>query len=202
MPVKVTKRSTLENEYSACQASIEELEARVWQSAALLGLASVTSLALVASNEASILVALLIGATSSFGTFLWWRLANRWWSLLHAKMERMIHIEEELQAPGQQHYIAFLDELHGHGSSRPVLPSNPRIPALARAHRIGLARARRLASLVYEGKRPKEALWPLPWLTVAAWLFYLAYRIVIIISPQLRVLFFFLSIGPLVVPGA
>jgi hypothetical protein len=194
--------STLQNEYSACQASIHGLEANVWQSAALFGLASITSLALVASSDTSVFVAIVTGTISSFGTFVWWRLADRWWSILDANLERMRHIEEDLKVRGRSHYIAFLDALHDHRSSRPVPLSDPQIAKLATSHRITLDRARLLAGLVYQRRSPKDVLWPLPWLTAGAWLVYLAVRIAAAIFPAVRISLFFLPMGRVIVPGA
>ena len=90
------ERHTLLKEYEVCQDSVESLEALVWQSAATIGLVSVGTLALVATSRPSIPTIIIVGAFSTAGTVLWWRLANRWWSVQRTKLQRMWDIEEDL----------------------------------------------------------------------------------------------------------
>jgi len=164
------------NEYSACQSSVESLDASVWQSAAIIGLASIGTFALIAANNPQVLAVIIVGIFSTLGSFAWWRLANRWWSVRDAKIERMRHIEADLDISGQSHYIAFMDDLHLGRSSRPLPPEDPLIRTLSSRYNIQIGRARELADLEYERKGPKDVLRLFPWTTLIVWVAYVALR--------------------------
>jgi len=65
------KLSILLKEYETCQVSVQQLDASVWQSAALIGLVSIGTLALVATNPTTIPAIILLGTFSTAGTFIW-----------------------------------------------------------------------------------------------------------------------------------
>ena len=186
------RMAALLNEYSACQSSVESLDASVWQSAAIIGLVSIGTLGLVVANNPVISASIIVGVFSTLGTFTWWRMANRWWSVRDAKIERMRHIEEDLGVAGQSHYIDYMDDLHQGRSSKRVPHDDPQIRTLSREHNIRIARARELAGLEYERKGPKDALKRFPWVTLIAWTLYIVLRVIGPIWESLRIKFFVL----------
>lgn len=163
--------ATLLNEYQMCQASVQQLDSAVWQSAALIGLVSLGTLALVATSDSSIRVILLLGVFSTIGSFVWWSMANRWWSIQTAKIRRMRDIEDDLDVPGQTHYVDFLDNLHESRSSAPIpIPEeDPLVQNLADIHGLSIKRARVLAKLTHERAGPRDRLEWFPWATALAW---------------------------------
>ncbi len=193
--------SILLKEYEVCQASVQSLEATVWQSAAVLGIVSIGSLAAAAAGRATIETIALLGVFSSASAVLWWRLAARWWSILHAKLQRMLHIEEDLHLPGQSHYIVFLNALHSDGSSAPR-PDDPRIPALAKEYSIPPKRAHALAWLQYDRKGPREVLWAVPVVTALIWLVYLLLHLVPVILRAFHVAVLVFPLKLLALPDA
>jgi hypothetical protein len=194
------KLTILLKEYETCQASVQQLDSAVWQSAALIGSVSIGTLALVATEPASIPVIILLGAFSTTASFIWWRMANRWWSIQTAKIRRMRHIEEELPTRGQTHYVDFLDDLHRGRSSKPVDEKDPRVAELAKAHSLPIERARLLAHLEHERSGPRELLRGFRWATLAAWAIFLALRILPTIARAVSLIL--LSLGWRIVPGA
>ena len=172
------RASVLLNEYTTCQSSVESLDGSVWQSAAIIGLASIGTFALIAANNPQILAVMIVGVFSTLGSFTWWRLANRWWSVRDAKIVRMRHIEQDLEIPGQSHYIDFMNDLHLGRPSKPLSPEDPLIQTLSRHYNIQVGRARELAGLEYERKGPKDVLRLFPWATLIVWVLYVALRAV------------------------
>jgi len=165
------------NEYKVCQSSVESLDASVWQSAAIIGLVSIGTFALIAANEPRISAVVIVGIFSTLGSFAWWQLAIRWWSVRDAKILRMRHIEQELDAPGQSHYIDYMDDLHRGRPSRPISGQDDQVQLLSRQHSIRIARARELAGLQYERRGPKDVLRWFPWITMIVWIFYVSARL-------------------------
>ncbi|MGA9191812.1 MAG: hypothetical protein WBZ24_08775 [Anaerolineales bacterium] len=183
MAKQASKPSTeiLLKEYEVCQSSIESLAANVWQTSAVIGLASVGTLALVATTNPPLLVSLLVGLFSMLGVLVWWKLAYRLWSVRDAKIVRMRHIEEDLDVAGQGHYVAFMDELYNQSSARLVLHDHHRIKELAKKYKISDEKARDLAQVEYQRKGPKDWVRVFLYATPAFWLLYLAYRLVPIV---------------------
>jgi len=170
--------AALLNEYSTCQSSVESLDGSVWQSAAIIGLVSIGTLALVAANSPAISAAIIVGVFSTLGSFTWWRMANRWWSVRDTKIERMRHIEEDLGVAGQSHYIDYMNDLHEGRSPRAIAHDEPRILELSRRHNLRIGRARELADLEFERRGPKDILKGFPWATLIAWSLYIAVRLI------------------------
>ena len=173
------RRAVLLNEYSSCQSSIESLDASVWQSAGIIGLVTIGTFSLIVANNLSIFAAAIVGFFSTWGVFTWWRMAIRWWSVRDAKIERMRHIEKDLDVPGQTHYIEFLDRLYDSRSSGPDAQHDDLIRKLSRHHHIGLNRARELVKNVsFERKGPRDALSSFRLLTFFIWIIYIALRLI------------------------
>jgi hypothetical protein len=179
MAKRTTHPSTevLLKEYEVCQSSIESLAANVWQTSAVIGLASVGTLALVATTNPPVLASLFVGMFSILGMMVWWRLAYRLWSVRDAKIVRMQHIEEDLAVAGQCHYVAFMDELYNQRPRRKVLHDAHRIQELAKKFKIPEERARHLARVEYQRKGPKDWIRIFIYAMPATWLLYLAYRL-------------------------
>jgi hypothetical protein len=192
--------TALLGEYQVCQQSVQSLEATVWQSATAMGLVSIGTLALAATSDATVPTILLLVVFSTAGAVFCWRLAIRWWSILHAKLQRMLHIEEDLDLPGQSHYIVFLNDLHSDGSSAPR-PQDPRISALAKEHSIPLKRAHALAQLEYNRKGPREVLWAFPLVTGLIWFLYLVLQILPVVLQAFTIAVITLPIGISLPPG-
>ena len=186
--------SVLMNEYSACQSSVESLDSSVWQSAAIIGLASVGTFALIAANNPQVLAVIIVGFFSTLGSFAWWRLANRWWSVRDAKIARMRHIEDDLQIAGQSHYIDFMNDLHLGRSSMPIPAADHLIRGLAKRHNIRIERASELAGLEYERKGPKDVLRWFPWVTMIVWVAYVALRTISVLVELVTPKWFMLPI--------
>lgn len=43
--------------------------------------------------------------------FLWWKLAQRWYSIEHVRFTRMRGIERQLRRPGQASYVQYLNDI-------------------------------------------------------------------------------------------
>jgi hypothetical protein len=188
------RHAALRNEYQVCQASVQQLESAVWQSATLIGLASLGTLTLVATSDSSIALILVLGWFSTTGAFIWWRMANRWWSIQAAKIRRMRDIEDELDIPGQTHYVDFLDDLHRGRSSAPLPIDDANISRLAADHNVRIERARALASLDHERTGPREVLRGFRWVTLLAWSIFALARLIPHFSDAFHIFFFILPI--------
>jgi hypothetical protein len=169
VPKQSDPTTILLNEYNLCQSSAQALEATIWQSAGLIGLVGIGTLTLVATSEAALLPTILVGAFSTAGSIIWWRMAKRWWSIEHAKFRRMRHIESILGLPGQMHYVSFLDDLHHHSTSAPVPANDPRVATLADRYSLPMAHAMSIAALQYHRAGPMDILNWFPALTAVAW---------------------------------
>lgn len=106
------KRDILLTEYKICQDSANRLEAIVWQTSSIMGIASVATLALVATRKPGFISLLLVAILASVIPFLWWQIARRLWSIEHVKLARMLEIEQELGIVRQTRQLKYLDDLH------------------------------------------------------------------------------------------
>jgi len=199
------RNTILLKEYEVCQSSAQALEATIWQSAGLIGLASIGTLALLATSSPSFIPALVVGILSSAASFMWWLMARRWWSIQHAKFRRMRHIETALQQPGQMHYISFLDDLHLDFNPSPVKAGDPRysrVPALADQYSLQGTQADSVAQLEYHRRGPVEILNYFPLLTTVAWAVYLGTLLVPWLSRVVHIFFYVVPTGVWSIPGA
>ncbi len=101
-------RDELLKEYELCQASARALETQIWQTGGAVGFGSIGSLILVAEHELPWLAVLSIGFVVVSATFIWMKMAMRWWSVQHAFFLRMRHLESQLGL-FQTRYLDFLD---------------------------------------------------------------------------------------------
>ena len=183
MPVRklnLSKAETIDallKEYELCQSSAYSLEQVIWQTSAVLGLGSIGALLAVAANRPMILVALPIAALSVASSFLWWRVANRWWTIEHLKFARMRHIESELSVIRQTTYVKYLDDLNDTLAAAHALPASKDAEQIRRRLRQTLRMpaplARDIEALDYQRAGPKEILRSLPRIILGAWLVYL-----------------------------
>ncbi len=109
---KLASDSLLLKEYELCQASVQRLESTIWQTFAAIGVVSIATLVAVAKASPDALVAFVIGILVIATTFIWWYMARRWWSIQHATILRMRHIEECTGTLYQMRYVYYLDGLH------------------------------------------------------------------------------------------
>ncbi|OFW64866.1 MAG: hypothetical protein A2Y74_09225 [Actinobacteria bacterium RBG_13_63_9] len=189
-------------EYELCQSSAQSLEATVWQSAGLIGLVSIGTLALMATSTPSVVPALAVGSLSTASSIMWWAMAKRWWSIQHAKFRRMRHIEATFQTPGQMHYISFLDHLHSDRKSAPLKAEDPRVVAFAEQYSLQIAQAKSLAELQYHRRGPMEILKYFPALTALAWAVYVLVLLAPIAAKALQFFFILIPLGVWQIPGA
>jgi len=198
MAKQITRPSTevLLKEYEVCQSSIESLAANVWQTSTVIGLASVGTLALVATTNPPFLASLLVGVFSMLGTLVWWKLAYRLWSVRDAKIVRMRHIEEDLAVAGQGHYVAFMDELYSRRPRRKVFHDDHRILEMAKKFNIPEDRARQLSQVEYQRKGPKDWIRIFIYAMPATWLIYLTYRVALLVWGFLSMNVFFILFQP------
>lgn len=95
MPDKYTRAL---DEYKLCHEQIKRLEASIWQTATLFGVGSGVGLVAVATQLAKTpsqfafpsIAASLVGIVL---TLVWWRFAQRWWSIQHVYLSRMRELE-------------------------------------------------------------------------------------------------------------
>src|SRR3990172_11219093 len=86
------------DEYKLCDERTSRLEGYVWQTASLLGIASILGLIttgrdLAASPHSAALPSALGSVFGIVAALVWWRFARRWWSIQHLMFERMREIE-------------------------------------------------------------------------------------------------------------
>lgn len=95
-----SNQDELWKQYELCRDSAQGLETLIWQTSAGLGVGSLGTLILVANHpeneQLPWYVVVTLGALVLFMTILWWYMARRWWSIQHAFLIRMRHIEEDL----------------------------------------------------------------------------------------------------------
>jgi len=178
--VKLTKAETvaaLLKEYEVCQASASSLEQVIWQTSAVLGLGSLGAIIAVAAKTPPFLVSAVIAALSTAASFLWWQVANRWWTIEHIKFARMRHIERHLGVLRQNNYIKYVDDLYDslHPRQPSPTPINERAirSKLRTTLRLGDAEADEIELLDYQRAGPKEILQSLRWIILASWIVYL-----------------------------
>ena len=172
-------RANLLKEYEICQQAAQALENAIWQSATVLGLGSAAGLILTLSQGSSLHVIALVGTLVITGSFAWWRIARRWWSIQYSKFTRMLHIEAQLRYPGQVSYLRYLDDLSelvaertsqkGHISR--IRPAG--VPR--RSYEIPASAAKdlhRLNCRDFERRGPREVLENLPWVSLFVWVGY------------------------------
>ena len=155
-------------EYELCQDSAQSLESTVWQTSAIIGIGSIGSLILVANHppdeQPPFLVAAFIGALVSLASFIWWRMARRWWSIQHAKYLRMRHIEEDLNIY-QTRYVRYMDDISELSTSGLLEGRQDDLRHFANYQRAGI----------------QEYLRFLPLFIAIAWGLYLSVRLLLII---------------------
>jgi len=171
------QREELIREYELCQQGVQALEATIWQSGSLIGIGSAGGILLVAGLDDAKLAVIPAGIVVVYASFLWWRLAKRWWSVQHARITRMRLIEKELQRAGQTSYVQYLNDLHrvcsrrkkrwnrrGKRAEGPVARLRNSVPLedAAELHRVNWP--------TYYKPGPREFLWQLPWLNLVAWI--------------------------------
>jgi hypothetical protein len=109
------EKEMLLKEYELCQVSAQGLESAIWQTSAAIGIGSIGTLALVAGQPLlgwlGLGIPITIGLLAILASWIWWRMARRWWSIQHVKFCRMRHIEERLQFFYQTRYLTYLDDL-------------------------------------------------------------------------------------------
>ena len=108
---KLASDNLLLKEYELCQASAQRLESTIWQTFAVIGVVSIATLVAVAKAPPDIVVAVIVGVFVIGTTFVWWFMARRWWSIQHATILRMRHIEECIGSLYQMRYVHYLDGL-------------------------------------------------------------------------------------------
>lgn len=94
-------------EYELCQHFIQHKESSIWQTFAVLGVASFAALVLVA--KADFFVIFVVGLSAISSIWIWWRMANRWWDIQHTNLLRMFHIEQDLDCIYQIRYVKYRD---------------------------------------------------------------------------------------------
>jgi len=169
--------SALLTEYDTCQASATSLEQAVWQSSTILGFGALATLVAVASSKLPFNAAAIAALLSTASTFLWWKIANRWWTIQHLKFARMRHIEEMLGALRQNHYVKYVDDLYDTLAKEPRPPDSSRATNIRHHVREALGidetTALRIEELTYQRAGPKELLRPLRWFVLGIWATYL-----------------------------
>ena len=157
------KRDILLAEYEVCQDSAHRLESIVWQTGSIMGIGSVTALALVATRNPGFFTVLLIAIFASAIPFLWWQIARRLWSVEHLKLGRMLAIEQELRIVRQTRQLKYLDDLHKQfGKALKRADADPVIDKfraeLRRKYGISVAEARNLEQLDHHRRGPQDVL--------------------------------------------
>lgn len=112
-------------EYKLCQDSVQTLESTIWTTSGVIGIGSLGSIVAIltqfspatfflrpekvgAITPASMLMISLIGVVVTTTVFLWWGMAQRWWTIQHTTLRRMRHLEKRLGF-NQKRYIDFRD---------------------------------------------------------------------------------------------
>jgi hypothetical protein len=154
-------------EHELCQESSRSLEATIWQSASVIGVGSIGSLALLATKRISPVLSTVIAAVAVTAVWTWWKVTKRWWSIQHAKYARMADIECELGVPFQQRYLDFLDDYCEHVAQEPLLD-------IAKRHGLSISSAEKLWNRRrdHQTKGIRETLPCLLHLITLAWVIY------------------------------
>jgi len=172
-------RAELLKEYEIFQQAAQALENAIRQSGTALGLGSAAGLILTLSQGSGLHVIGLVGTLVITGSFAWWSIARRWWSIQYSKFTRMLHIEAQLRYPGQVSHLRYLDDLSelvaertsqkGHISR--IRPSG--VPRRSYGIPPGAAKdLHRLNFRDFERKGPREVLENLPWVSLFVWVGY------------------------------
>ena len=115
------KIDLLIKEYELCQQKTRGLESTIWQTNAVIGVGSAgTFVALILKRIEGMGPAfggvLAIGFVVIGISFIWYRMAGRWWSIEHTIFERMRQIEREIKTCSgcddiflSEAYIGFRD---------------------------------------------------------------------------------------------
>jgi hypothetical protein len=109
---KEEKMTLLLKEYELCQDAAQSLESTIWQTSTVIGIGSIGTLVLVASQPIEWPLTVSVGLPIIFANWIWWGMARRWWSIQHAKYCRMFDIEQHLRVLYQTTYVRYLDDLH------------------------------------------------------------------------------------------
>jgi polyferredoxin len=100
-------------EYEVGLKVARDIENPIWQTQALLGVVSITTLIYFISqgHRLPIILVMGIGIFVNFLSFIWFKMACRWWSVQHTVLERLLHIEQEIGEIYIQQYIKHRDWL-------------------------------------------------------------------------------------------
>lgn len=105
------KGELLLEEYKLCQESVRHLESTIWKTSGFIGigaigsfLLSLRSISQIGWNPVVVVVGLLIIALS----WIWWGMAQRWWTIQHRTYDRMEDIERILEMY-QVRYVRYYD---------------------------------------------------------------------------------------------
>src|SRR3972149_6154912 len=173
------RNEQLMKEYELCQRAPKALEATIWQTASLLGIGSAGGIALVAGADRPELAVIPAGIVVVSAGFLWWELAQRWYSVEHVRFTRMILIERALRRRGQASYIQYLNDITPMGMGRERF-KRFRLGTEAEAkirsrHGIAPREAEELQWLNwgnYYRPGPRDVLEILRWLNLTAWVIF------------------------------
>ncbi len=87
-------------EYQVCLQQIEKLEANIWQTAGLLSIGSPASFILLLGKDgqrAPLTTIVLVAVFVIMASLVWLRFVNRWSSIQHIKIDRVIELEKEME---------------------------------------------------------------------------------------------------------
>ncbi len=130
------KKQLLVEEYKLYQDSVQKLESTIWTTSGVIGIGSLGTIIAVLSQFSPgmllsnaentetvtptfLFIVVLIGVVVTTIVWLWWGMAQRWWTIQHITLRRMRHIEKELGL-NQKRYIDYRDY---------NLPGNPWSPS-------------------------------------------------------------------------
>ena len=174
----MSQNMELMKEYELCQQSAQAIGSRIWQVSSLPGLGSVAGIVLVAGADNPGLAVFPAAIVLVGAGFLWWGLAQRWWSVQHVRFTRMIEIERILQRAGQASYVQYLNDITDlmRDRKRRLSGRKPIGRPVARLrYTITLDEAselRRINWPNYYRSGPRDFLKWLPWVNFAVWLIY------------------------------
>ena len=167
----------LMREYETCLETAWKLEANIWQTSSIIGIGTIGTLIIVASGKQDLALALPIGLLAVIGVFMWWAIAERWWSAQHVRFTRMLHIEQALNRPGQVSYMRYLDDLKDLTKDRKKRTHEAwrsrRLRVPRRRYAITSAQAKDMHRINwpnYQRRGPRDVLAYFPWANLVAWI--------------------------------
>jgi hypothetical protein len=145
------EKTVLLKEYELCQDAAQSLESTIWQTSAAIGIGSIGAFIVAVNGGFNWLTAAIVGGVIVAINFIWWGMAQRWWSIQHTKFCRMRHIEK-LVGLYQIRYLDYLDALLDpkrkelvDDLKKELLPSDDQIyEDLGKDQASGLAKSHRL----------------------------------------------------------